>query len=808
MRRLIDEIQLSKQRNAFRKRTKLIFQGLHIVFLLLFVQLPSYSQSIDSILNQSSDQSFFQAPNKVAELVYLQTNKGVFETGENLWFKAYILDGQSLVPSDVDKTLYLQLINENTGAICWQEKYEIKRFYVDGHVYLHDTLAEGKYLLAAYTAHSFFKDSSEFEVLREIVVWKEVKPYITFKQADPVDEPRQAVPYLEGKQIQFKLFPEGGYLVSGLDNRLAFKAVDTKGDPLDVEGILFENGDTLLTFQSTHVGMGSFDFIPDKNRKYQIQLNSPLSDSLWGLPEIEPSGILFHLAKRDSSFLYFKVRQPAGMDKKVLYLRAHQRGNVWLFQPIILREELEIRVPHQTFPQQGIAEFTLIDEFMTPVAERLVYVNSDKRLVIKSELSKEIYGLREKVILSLNVTDQYGQPVVAHLGVTVFDIDYQNLNDPKTIFTHCYLSSQLKGRIYDPGYYFDEKNENCEEALDLLLLTQGWRRYLFKEQSKNESSQRIINDGICGTMEATRWKKRAPKGPHLLTIFNSDNVRGLLESDSTGRFEISSPYLKFGQGGYLYFGPIHNEEYNYQILMESPFDSIDKVLGHKEIVYPVRGPRKAKEELPAQRFNPRPNVIELGDVTVIGEHKQQFRDKYLGHLDSLAKLQYGTGDYVCSWDGYLNCPLHGHIEERRLKPVEGEVYTQWIGFRWINESTRQYTFTARFKEEYHYPKFSQEELLRMNNLSSVKGYYLEREFYQPQYDTSDSLDMTPDYRNSLLWAPSVLTNEKGEATVEFFSSDIYTRFVGVIEGVTGDGLLGHQDFNLTVRKLKPFIWEK
>ena len=76
----------------------------------------------------------------------------------------------------------------------------------------------------------------------------------------------------------------------------------------------------------------------------------------------------------------------------------------------------------------------------------------------------------------------------------------------------------------------------------------------------------------------------------------------------------------------------------------------------------------------------------------------------------------------------------------------------------------------------------------MNNMWRVKGYYGKREFYKP-----DEIDMqlpVPDARNTLLWAPSVVTDEKGEATVSFYCSDINTGFIGVAEGVDGTGLLG------------------
>jgi hypothetical protein len=131
--------------------------------------------------------------------------------------------------------------------------------------------------------------------------------------------------------------------------------------------------------------------------------------------------------------------------------------------------------------------------------------------------------------------------------------------------------------------------------------------------------------------------------------------------------------------------------------------------------------------------------------------------------------------------------------------VEGKEYCHRIG---VNLATGTYTQDI-CGIIYHYPKFTEEEILKMNNLSRVKAYYIHREFYQPNYDNAALLETVPDFRNTLLWSPLVSTNEKGEATVEFFCSDINTGFVGKIEGVSGEGLLGAKDFEFAVRKTKP-----
>ena len=90
----------------------------------------------------------------------------------------------------------------------------------------------------------------------------------------------------------------------------------------------------------------------------------------------------------------------------------------------------------------------------------------------------------------------------------------------------------------------------------------------------------------------------------------------------------------------------------------------------------------------------------------------------------------------------------------------------------------------------------------MNNISRVKAYYIHREFYEPKYDLLTNADSVSDLRNTLLWKPLLLTDAKGEATVDFYCSDLNTSFTGVIEGVSKDGLLGAVGIKFYVIKAK------
>lgn len=182
----------------------------------------------------------------------------------------------------------------------------------------------------------------------------------------------------------------------------------------------------------------------------------------------------------------------------------------------------------------------------------------------------------------------------------------------------------------------------------------------------------------------------------------------------------------------------------------------------------------------------------LETVIVTGKPRG-FNDKYLGHLDSLAKYE-GNTDFVGSC-GWLNCPACGN----GTKPVEGNVYSELAESKKSQVSSHPFSFQSNEmrKVTYHYPQYTEEELLTKFKMTVTKGYYSTREFYQPDYDKESNENI--DLRNTLLWKPEVITNQKGEATITFFCSDIKSKFIGFIEGVADDGLLGVQAIAFSVR---------
>lgn len=759
------------------------------IFTLLFCLFSGTGKTQTSI-ESWADSLQQEALKRPSELVYLQTSKGIYETGEDLWFKAYQLDAQSLGLSDKSKTLYLQMINPK-DSIVWQEKYPIENGIVSGHVYIDEKLSEGDYFLEGYTKRSFYKnDTIGITPIRKIKIVKNIA------RSKVTESPKDTI-------FRFETFPEGGNLVSGLSSKLAFKATDGKGNPVSVEGAIYEDDKFLCEIKSVHDGMGAVSFTPLVHKKYRIELKNGKS---YPLPKIHSQGMVLNLCGQDKEHLDFVLSQSKGLPYRQIYLMGQMRGMICCMAKGILRDSLKISIPLNNFLYQGIAEFTLFDSSMQPVAERLVYVHPQKKLHITAEPEKASFTIREKASIKIKATDEEGNPVRVNLGISVYDRVYNNPADPLNILAYCYLSSQIRGRICNPTYYFDEKNSNRKKAMDLLLLTQGWRRYVWNALEPDYQGKPFLTDEINGiqTLNSKKKDKQNEGTEQLIQIFGAEGNSQFIWTDSTGRFMVDPDKMKALRGGYVYLKPMLSKEFKPTLELVDYFPLIDSIKKNRPNYYPIAelSPYKKEQILDLPVISSDSTIL-LNEVTVTAKGHKPFRDKMMGRLDSLAQMNLATG-WVCECQKdppFLNDYLPGythHIyhtasyEGKKLPPVNGKSY---LLIKYVAQANGIYVEDKK-QIVYNGPLYSDEELLKMNNLWRTKGYYGKREFYQP-----DEVDMqlsTPDARNTLLWVPSVITDEKGEAEVHFYCSDINTGFIGIIEGVDGTGLLGNANCEFRV----------
>ncbi|HRQ49392.1 MAG TPA: hypothetical protein PLR74_02585 [Agriterribacter sp.] len=570
-------------------------------------------------------------------IVYIRSDKEIYLCGEDLWFNAFVLNAQDFTPSGLDKTLYVQLKCREKDSTVWQEMYPINSNGTSsGKMYLPQTLPEGDYILEAYSVHSAFFYKQRFYSATRLWVVNDLKE---------IRNKRNEITKAAGAQnedIQFGIYPEGGSLVAGLQSVVAFKAVNKDGTFADVYGSLLKNNTPVTNFTTTHAGMGSFAFTPESGAKYSIILKNK-SNYTFPVDDIRDSGMVMHLLKNEGDSLVFRLTSTYE-NKKKIFLRLQVRGMVKAIAAGSLKDSLTIKIPIANCPQ-GIAEVTLFDEQLQPLAERLVYVHPEQKLGISLHLEKERFAQKEKVSLKIKTTDEEGNAVPAILNLRVYDDLFGNPGNTGNIVNYCYLSSQLRGRIYDPSYYFDSTNKDRLKDLDILLLTQGWRKYIWNEETlKDEAASRKIlhSDSLSAFLSPSRKQIKSIR-PIPVMFFNyNKSITQIGVTDEKGNFFLTPENLAIGSRFFTrYFS---DDEYN--VIITNPFDTISlyNKMNHTEYVFPEKLLQQENENIDTS------NLLQYGKTlaeVIIKGKSYAYRDKYLGYLDSIAKYE-GNTDYVGS----------------------------------------------------------------------------------------------------------------------------------------------------------------
>ena len=731
---------------------------------------------------------------------YMLFSKETYETGEDMWFKAWLFDRSLLTLSNRSQTLFLR-IYDSADSLVWNEKYPISGGRAEGHVFIGEHWKTGEYRVEGYTQSSFYADSTEAVFPQKIWV------------VDRIDkqEPQDTRTGLQKDNIRLGLYPEGGYLVQGIKNYIAFKATDNQGVPVPLSGWLCENRARILNIESSHDGMGLLSFVPHEGVRYTVQLTNGQE---FPLPTSLRSGMVMHLEHTDRKNVVFSARQPRGSMPRRISLFVQMRGVPCYQAGGILRDSLIISLPMSGFPGQGIAEATLFDEQQRPIAERLFYVLPDKQLTITARPSKEVYIRRDKGEVRIHVTDSEGKPVQAEICMSIFDKAYMSQAYRETMLSYNFLSTQIRGNIHHPAYYFDRKNPDRLQALDLLLLTQGWRRYTWQESRKDYHGKPFLCDSIIGreTVGSRKMKRNTTNGgEQVIQVFGPSGDSQFLWTDSVGNFSVPVSVMNTLRGGYVYIKPLLGKEFKPHLTLSDGTVLIDSIRKSKKSYLSYLN-NVEKEKGDVEPIMTPAGTVLLNEVLVTRKRRMPFRDKFMGRLDSLAQFNLNTA-WVCPdgsqepgtvghlndyWEGYTHHPAGSpgaNYGGKRLKPEIGKRYEL---IKYLPREDGEWYLADITSIVYQGQLYTDEELLRMNNITRCKGYYGQREFYTP--DSVEMLSPLPDARNTLLWSPSVLTDKNGDATVPFRTSDINTQFVGVVEGTDGLGLLGSGTFEFHVSK--------
>lgn len=399
-----------------------------------------------------------------AERIYAQTDRTDYVPGQDLWFSTYLLGETDLKPSTISTIIKTELLNASGEPVALKE-WVANNGRVSGHLAIPQELASGTYLFRAYTAWQQYLPGSK--IFEAPIVVQQPGQVLRMEQNNTQPAPLHSIAF----------YPEGGDLVEGLESRVAFRITESSGKAQGT--IVDQTGKTVATFTANAEGEGLFAYTPTKDHQY-IALVPGLQPA--PLPKPYPTGYVMQVLGQEGNWLKVNIKATAEDNvvlvaqlRNTLYYGAEhelQPGDNW------------VKIPLGNLPA-GVLHLSLFDAEGIGHAERLVFVNKQKQLNIAIKTDKVNYLPREKVTAQITVTDDKGRPVQTTLSLSAMD-DLLTHTQNTNILSALLLEPDLAGVAHHAGYLFDPANKNADQQLDLLLMTQGWRRFTWREVYYNQ----------------------------------------------------------------------------------------------------------------------------------------------------------------------------------------------------------------------------------------------------------------------------------------------------------------------------------
>lgn len=633
--------------------------------------------------------------------------------------------------------------------------------------------------------------------------------------------------------IQF--FPEGGYIISDVTTKVAFKALNADGKGINVTGTLYDSADRqIVTFESMHKGMGLFHFIPSENETYYaICRNESGTSKRFELPPPQPSAQVV-TAHNVGNWLRINHSMGKQAERDTVSLLIHNKGLVLLHETWNPKKEI-YSIENKDLPT-GILNILLLNSKREVLSERLIFnLNDDEFAHLSTYTPAESYKRREHISVALRLTDHDSTPITGNIAVSVTDKKSVLTDSTINITSTLLLSSELKGYIESPNSYFQE-GELIKYALDALMLTQGWRRYDIPAVIKGkietpdtfapERVQKVTGkaDGVFRSLQEGQISLLA----RLDTMVNTQ----ITQADENGRFTFEMEYPEntsmlvqslSKKGGTFNFINLDKETFpaldNSSLPLKSEFVNINNTYQDSYI-------QLANEDYTQQNGI---RTILLDEFTVTAKSVEKYKEsRYYSpisaigvktsddieqmrvhSLRSLLQRQSGIifrGDVVTTTRS--EAPVLFIIDNMQFEDFSDRIDD-------IEVSSIESIFVLRDNTSLpgFFPNNSGAIVIttktggykganrRSSNIDEIVplGYQQAAQFYAPSYKTPEQIGAEKaDLRTTLFWKPNMQFSAEGEALVDFYSADSPGTYQIVAEGVSDNGKLIRMIKEITV----------
>jgi hypothetical protein len=808
----------NKPLNSLARGFWILHYGLKWGIVLIAIFLPFWGKSQGSVPEQISQNFDSWRQNNLQEKLFLHSDKDYYLAGEICWFKIYDVDGYFHKPLDFSKVAYIEVLDRDNKPLI-QSKIGLKNGHGNGSLFLPVNLGTGIYKIRAYTNWmKNFGPDYYFEKQLTILNPRKVSKSDTVQPKD---------------QYEVAFFPEGGNLVSGLESEVGFRVVNQSGHGMECSGFLVGDlQDTVVRFKSLNFGMGHFSFTPIEGRTYRAVISLGNGKILeQPVPAAYKEGFVMHVEGLEGNRLKVEVRKRGGETLgKEVYLFAHTRGVIKsALTGNLLDGKVEFLLDNNSLGE-GISQLTLFNSDKQPVCERLYFKFPGPGLNLEVIPDSKEFETRRKITLHLSDSGKNGAIPQNDLSMAVFRVDSLQSVEDLNIFNYLWLTSDLAGAVESAGYYFDQDGKDRSEAMDNLMLTQGWRRFKWGEILQNKKPVFEFLPEYAGHLVRARIVKSASglPAPEIGVYLSVPGTRtqfrpGISDQNGSVKFEMRDFYNQ----GEIIVQTNTEIDSSYSIEVLTPFAQnystkrlpvisfakipLSDLRAHnlgvqvQNTYYGDKVRQFSSPSIDTTAFYYKPDFSYLLDnyvrFTTLEEVFREYvspvivrssKGKYhLPILDQLEK-QYFQSDPLVLLDGVPIFNINKVLEYDPLK------------IRKLDVMSRMYYFgDMYFSGIINFVTYKGDlgglEIDPRATVLDYEGLQLQREFYSPVYSTEQQVSSrTPDFRNLLIWAPEIHVGQTGRQDISFYSSDLPGNYAAVLQGLSKDGVPGVKIINFTV----------
>ena len=756
------------------------------------------------------------------EKIFLHADKDYYQAGETIWFKTYVTLDQKL--TYLSQVVYVFLVNDK-GEIVQKLMLPLKNGTANGDFSLPSILPYGNYSLQSATL--WMMNNIDFIYRKPIFIESNTLP------TTPPEKNNNK------EQLEVDFFAEGGNFIAGIQNKLAMKITTKNGLPFNVPILITDrNFAEIATTTAIHNGISCVNLVPDENEQYwAFVFKGTPSEKKYPLPKPQKKGVVLLVNNKSDRKLFAQI-EVAEFEKetyKQCLLVAQMNNNV-VYSAMLNTTEGAVTaiIEKETLPD-GIMQLVLFTTSGEQIAERLVFINNSRLEAVTIDSIENLKTDRKANNFTIQVNDTKNPA----LSISITNAN-ESMNTAENIISNQLLTSNSSDYIYQPNWYFSNKNINGLPTLDVLLLTQKWTRFDWNKIAKNEfpAIKYMFENGlsISGVVTKPQSTKTIANGKvtFIIQAEDSSKIISKVDADKNGLFFL--PNINFKKSATIYFqsANVDNEKALTEIKINTSFIDTISYLSPTAIDL---NPANLIDEY--QKSNTATSVFKdkpkdrstLETVTVkakIKSPEQKLTEEYSSTIFSLADQTLIPDDaaYVNVWQ-FLQAQVNG-MNIERVDGIMSATFNRNNNL-FVDPTNIQSTAIQFFLNEIPIS----EDLLESINIKDIAliqvyrtntsyllgspngaialytvkgkstkdwrekgfdffkkvGYNYSRTFLEPNYILGKLPYTTTDVRPTLQWVPNIKLNNEGVTRHTFFTDEVTKKVKIIVQGIDENGKL-------------------